>query len=184
MTHVKGQLNCSERRACGTLGQHRSAQRYVARVERDDAALVMRMGELVRSHPRRGNRMIWGRLRLEGSLVNHKRVYRVWQRDGFGVPQKSRKKRRIGISENGIARRCAVGVNDVWCMDVVHDSDERGRSLRWLTIVDEFTRESVALKVARSVTSDDVREILVGVFRTRGVPKHIRTDNGPEFIAK
>ena len=66
----------------------------------------------------------------------------------------------------------------------MHDSDERGRSLRWLTIVDEFTRESVALKVARSVTSDDVREILVGVFRTRGVPKHIRTDNGPEFIAK
>ena len=184
MTHVKGQLKCSERRACGTLGQHRSTQRYVARVVCDDAALVLRMTELVRSHPRRGYRMICGRLRLDGWLVNHKRIYRIWQREGFGVPQKRRKKRRLGISENGIARRSARGVNDVWCMDFVHDSDERGRSLRWLTIVEEFTRECVALEVARSMTSDDVRDILVSMFKTRGVPKHIRSDNGPEFIAR
>lgn len=108
----------------------------------------------------------------------------MWQREGFGITQKRRKKPRIGISENGIARRSAVGLNDVWCMDFIHDSDERGRSLRWLTIVDEFTRECVALEVARSMTSDDMLKILVGVFRTRGVPTHIRTDNGPEFIAK
>ena len=100
------------------------------------------------------------------------------------MPQKRRKKRRLGISENGIARRSARGVNDVWCMDFVHDSDERGRSLRWLTIVNEFTRECVALEVARSMTSDDVRDILVSMFKTRGVPKHIWSDNGPKFIAR
>jgi transposase InsO family protein len=140
--------------------------------------------ELVRLHPRRGYRMVCGRLRMEGWLVNHKRVYRLWRRDGLGVPRKHRKKRRLGVGANGIARQRAECMNDVWCWDFVHDTDERGRTLRWLTIVDEFTRECVALEVARSMTSDDVLDILVGLFESRGVPEHIRSENGPEFIAK
>jgi transposase InsO family protein len=179
-----GHLKHSQRRVCRTLRQHRSTQRYVHRTASDDARLVSRIHEIVRLHPRRGYRMVCGRLRMEGWLVNHKRVYRLWRRDGLGVPRKHRKKRRLGVGANGIARQRAECMNDVWCWDFVHDTDERGRTLRWLTIVDEFTRECVALEVARSMTSDDVLDILVGLFESRGVPKHIRSDNGPEFIAK
>lgn len=185
MKHVTGQVvGATQRKVCRVLGQHRSTQRYAARVPSDDAPLVTRINELVRCHPRRGYRMICGRLRLEGWLVNHKRIYRLWRREGLGVPRKHRKKRRLGVGANGIARQRAEGMNDVWCWDFVHDTDERGRTLRWLTIVDEFTRECVALEVARSMTSEDVLDILVGLFKSRGVPKHIRSDNGPEFIAE
>jgi len=182
--HVQGQLRCSQRWACRALGQHRSTQRYVASVARDDAPLLKRIGELVRRHPRRGYRMICGRLRMEGWRVNHKRVHRLWRREGLRVPQKHRKKRRLGVTANGIVRQRASCRNDVWCWDFVHDSDERGQPLRWLTVVDEFTRECVALEVARSMTANDVLDILVELFKTRGVPRHIRSDNGPEFIAK
>lgn len=184
MKHVMGRLGCSQRRVCRTLRQHRSTQRYVARVAGDDAPLVARIDELVRLHPRRGYRMVCGRLRLEGWLVNHKRIHRLWRREGLGVPRKHRKKRRLGVGANGVARQRAECMNDVWCWDFVHDTDERGRTLRWLTIVDEFTRECVALEVARSMTSEDVLDILAGLFRSRGVPRHIRSDNGPEFIAE
>ena len=128
--------------------------------------------------------MICGRLRMEGWRVNHKRVHRLWRREGLRVPQKHRKKRRLGVTANGIVRQRASCRNDVWCWDFVHDSDERGQPLRWLTVVDEFTRECVALEVARSMTANDVLDILVELFKTRGVPRHIRSDNGPEFIAK
>ncbi len=184
MKHVTGHLKYSQRRVCRALRQHRSTQRYVERAARDDAPLVARINDLVRSHPRRGYRMVCGRLRLEGWLVNHKRIYRLWRREGLGVPRKHRKKRRLGVSANGVTRQRAERMNDVWCWDFVHDTDERGRTLRWLTIVDEFTRECVALEVARSMTSNDVLDILVRLFKSRGVPKHIRSDNGPEFIAK
>jgi transposase InsO family protein len=127
--------------------------------------------------------MVWGRLRMEGWAVNHKRVHRIWRREKLCVPRKSGKKRRLGVAENGIKRRRASSANDMWCWDFVHDADERGRPLRWLAIVDEFTRECIALEASRSMTCDDVLDILVGLFRTRGVPRHIRSDNGPEFIA-
>jgi putative transposase len=184
VNHVQGRLGYSERRVCRTLRQHRSTQRYVERIAVDDAPLVERINEIVRGHPRRGYRMVCGRLRMEGRLVNHKRVYRLWRREGLRVPRKHRKKRRLGVTANGIVRQRAQCRNDVWAWDFVHTSDARGRSLRWLTVIDEFTRECVALEVARSMTSNDVLDILTGLFKTRGVPKHIRSDNGPEFIAK
>ena len=183
MTHVQGQVGCSERQACRVLGQHRSTQRYESRVPREEAALIEAIGEIVRRHPRYGYRMACGRLRLDGWLVNHKRIYRLWRREGLRVPRKHRKKRRLGIAAHGIGRLRAIHPNDVWCWDFVHDSDERGRPLRWLSIVDEYTRECLALEVERSMSSEDAIDILAALFRTRGVPKHLRSDNGPEFIA-
>ena len=183
MTYVQGQVGCSERQACVTLGQHRSTQRYAVRVAREERALIDAIGEIVQRHPRYGYRMTCGRLRLDGWIVNHKRVYRLWHREGLRVPRKHRKKRRLGIAAHGIGRMRAICPNDVWCWDFVHDSDERGRTLRWLTVVDEYTRECIALEVERSMSSDDALEILAALFRTRGVPKHLRSDNGPEFIA-
>jgi putative transposase len=183
VTHVQNQLHQPERRVCRVLGQARSTQRYEAVVRDADARLVQRMHELVRQHPRRGYRMVWGMLRLEGWRVNRKRVHRLWRREGFKVPRKQHKKRRLGSSENGIVRRRPEHKDHVWCVDFIHDRDERDRPLKWLSVVDEFTRECVALEVERGIGAEDVVETLTDLFMIRGVPKHIRSDNGGEFIA-
>ena len=105
MSHVQGQVGCSERRACAVLGQHRSTQRYERRVAQDESVLVGRIEEIVRSHPRYGYRMVCGRLRLDGWLVNHKRVHRLCRRDGLRVPRKNRRKRRHKTADNNTAGR-------------------------------------------------------------------------------
>jgi putative transposase len=116
--------------------------------------------------------------------VGLSRVFRLWQREGLKVPVKKRKKRRLGSSVNGCHRRRAESPNDVWCWDFVFDRTVSGSPLKWLSIVDEYTRECLALKVDRGITSEDVIDTLAVLFATRGVPRHIRSDNGPEFIAK
>jgi transposase InsO family protein len=173
----------SERRACGALDQCRSSQRY-ERIENDqEKSIVKRMHELVRNHPRFGYRRIWALLRGDGWRINRKRVHRLWRKEGFKVPRKQRKKRCVGGSANSTLRLKAMHKDHVWCWDFIHDRDERGRPLKWLSIVDEFTRECLALEVGRSITSEDVIEVLRELVLIRGVPKHIRSDNGPEFIA-
>ena len=147
---------------------------------------MTRMHELVREHPRYGYRRIWTKLRLEGwrgGRVNRKRIYRLWRQECFKVPRKQRKKRRMRSSENAITRYRALDKDHVWCWDFIHDRDERGRALKWLSIVDEYTRKCLALEVNRSITARDVIDILAELFIIRGVPEHIRSDNGPEFIA-
>lgn len=187
MKHVQRQLRQPERRVCRVLGQPRSTQRYRA-APRDgpdgDGRLVDRLHELVRAHPRRGYRMMHGMLRLEGWRVNLKRVYRLWRREGFRVPRKQCKRRRLGQSRNGILRRTSLHKDHVWCADFIHDRDERDRPLKWLSVVDEFTRECVTLEVRRGMTSGEVVELLVEAFTLRGAPRHIRSDNGGEFIAR
>ena len=144
---------------------------------------MKRMHELVRANPRYGYRRIWALLRLEGQRVNRKRIHRLWKQEHFKVPMKQHKKRHLGASKNSIVRRRCEHKDHVWCWDFIHDSDERGRALKWLSIVDEFTRECLALEVERSITSPDVIDLLAELFIIRGVPMHIRSDNGPEFIA-
>jgi putative transposase len=182
--HVRSRVHPSERRVCRVLGQPRSTQRYASIPREGDEHLVRRMHELVRRHPRRGYRMIWGMLRLEGWRVNKKRVHRLWRREGLRVPAKQHKRTRQGRSENGVVRRRAERMNHVWAIDFIHDTDARGRPLKWLSVVDEFTRECVGLEVNRSMTARGVAEVLIDLFTARGVPKHIRSDNGPEFIAR
>jgi len=180
--HVQGQVGCSQRRACEVLGQHRSTQRYRRRVAADEQALVGRIEEIVRSHPRYGYRMVCGRLRMDGWRVNHKRVHRLCRREGLRVPRKNRRKRRLGVSDNGVERMEALHPNHVWCWDFVEDSDFMGRPLRFLTVVDEFTRECVLLEVERSMSGERVRQLITEVIKARGAPGHIRSDNGSEFI--
>jgi putative transposase len=144
---------------------------------------VSRMLQLVGKHPRFGYRRIWALLRREGWRVNRKRVYRLCRQQGLKVPRRKRKKRRLGHSANGCARRRACGRNHVWAWDFIHDRTADGRPLKWLSVVDEYTRECLALEVARSLTARRVIDILVGLFAERGAPVHIRSDNGPEFIA-
>jgi len=182
--HVQKQLEVSERRACGVMDQSRSSQRYQTRPREAEGELVGRMLELVKNHPRYGYRRIWALLRDEGFQINRKRVYRLWRREGLKVPAKRHKKRRLGTSENGIMRHRATHKDHVWSWDFVHDRTEDGRALKWLSIVDEYTRECLALEVRRSFTSIDVIEVLKELFLVRGTPGHIRSDNGPEFIAQ
>ena len=144
---------------------------------------MKRMHELVRQHPRYGYRRIWALLRLDGWIVNRKRIHRLWRREGFKVPRKQRKKRRLGSSINSIIRHRAEHKDHVWCWGFIHDTDERGRPLKWLSLIDEYTRECLALEVARSITAADAIDVLAEVFIIRGVPGHVRSDNGPEFIA-
>ena len=173
----------SERRACKMLHQPRSTHRYVAKIKDDEHAIVKCMHQFVRRWPRFGYRRIHALLRRSGFRINRKRTYRLWKKEGFKVPRMQRKKRRLGISGNGIMRRRAESINDVWCWDFIHDRDERGRPLRWLLIEDEFTREGLVLEVERGMKSNDVLDMLTELMLIRGVPRHIRSDNGPEFIA-
>ena len=174
----------SERRACRVVDQPRSCQRYAAKSRGDEGALVQRMLHLVRQRPRFGYRRIAALLRCEAWRASATRIYRLWRREGLKVPQKKRKRRRLGKSENGCHRRRALHQDHVWCWDFVFDRTTSGSTLKWLSIVDEYTRECLALKVDRSITSEDVIDTLAELFAMRGVPRHIRSDNGPEFIAR
>lgn len=176
-------VDVSERRACKVIGQPRSTQRYEPRLADDEAALIRRMHERVRHHPRFGYRRIAALLRSEGWRVNRKRVYRLWRKEGFKVPKRTRKKRRLGRSSNGILRQRPEHKDHVWAWDFIHDRDERNRPLKWLSLVDEYTRECLALEVERGMTASEVIDVLAQVLMIRGVPKFIRCDNGPEFIA-
>lgn len=177
-------MGVSQRRACRALGQPRGTQRYRPKSREFQRRLVGRILELVARHPRYGYRTIWSLLREEGWRVNRKRIYRLWRAEGLKVPQKQRKRRRLGSSKNGCVRRRAEHKDHVWAWDFVHDRTREGRSLKWLAIVDEYTRECLALEVGRSMKADAVIDVLRELFTVRGVPKHIRSDNGPEFIAQ
>lgn len=123
-------------------------------------------------------------LRRNGQRVNVKRVQRVWRLEGLRVPRRQHKKRRLGNAQGGSQGLRATRINEVWCYDFVFDQTEDGRRLKWLPICDEFTRESVALEVERRMESADVVRVLAAAVAQRRAPKYIRSDNGPEFIAK
>jgi putative transposase len=144
---------------------------------------VARMYELVRAYPRYGYRFIGAKLRQEGWHVNAKKIHRLWRREDFKVARKTRKKRRSGHSGNSCIRRGAEHPDHVWTWDFIHDRTTTGQPLKWLAITDEFTRECLALEVDRGITADRVLDVLTNLFLTRGVPRHIRSDNGTEFIA-
>lgn len=146
--------------------------------------IVSRLHELARERPRFGTLRATVMLRQEGFDVNKKRIARLRRREGLKVRRKQHKRRRLGTAAGGIRLSEAVGINDVWSYDFVSDQTEDGRTLKMLVIVDEFTREALALEVGRHFTSGDLLMVLEYLFEVRGAPKHIRSDNGPEFIAK
>nr|WP_232103725.1 IS3 family transposase [Gimesia algae] len=181
---IQSEFHVSERRACVALDQPRSTQRYQSSPRSDEPSLVKRMYELVRSRPRFGYRRIARLLQREGWQASFTRVYRLWRREGLKVPQKKRKRRRLGDSRNGCHLLRPEQKDHVWCWDFVFDRTTSGSSLKWFSIVDEFTRECLSLKVDRSIRSEDVIDSLAELFSSRGVPQCIRSDNGPEFISK
>lgn len=133
---------------------------------------------------RYGYRRVWAGLRREGWGVNRKRVQRLWQQAGLKVVTKQTKRRRLGSGENGCAMKRAEYPNHVWSYDFLMDRTEDGRQLKLLPVVDEYTRECLAIEVGRSITSKEVVGVLSRLIQQRGEPGYIRSDNGPEFIAE
>ena len=176
-------MELSERRACRTLEQPRMTQRYEPKQPDRDKPLIAAMKRLAGKHTRYGYRFITAKLRQEGWQVNHKRVQRLWRKEGLQVPYRRRIKKSTGSSANACFVKKAEFMNHVWTYDFIEDTTEDGRKLKLLTVLDEWTRESPAIEVERSITSKDVIGVLEYLFAVRGVPGFIRSDNGPEFIA-
>ena len=176
------QRRSSQRRACVVVGLSRSLVRYIARRRRDEAELIKKIHKLAIRNSRYGYRRITVLLRREGFRVNKKRVHRIWKSEGLGLPRRRPKRRRMGPT-GGIVNK-AEYPNHVWSYDFVEDRTERGGKLRILVIIDEYTRECLASRVEPSIPASVVIEVLEWLFLTKGVPKHIRSDNGPEFISK
>lgn len=182
--HTQAAFQCSQRRACRALGFARSSIRYKHRLEQRDRALATELHKLSRRFPRYGYRRIWAELDRSGWNVTPKRVLRVWRKEGLKVPQKQKKKRALGHSRNSCLLLRPTRPNEIWSVDFVQDTAANGKMLKILPVVDEFTRECVALEVDYTMTSMDVKQILKRLFQERGTPQYVRSDNGPEFIAK
>jgi len=177
-------LNVSERRACRALGQHRSTQRKVPRGREDDERLRADLIELTRQYGRYGYRKISAMLRDAGWVVNDKRVERIWRQEGLKVPARQPKRGRLWLTDGSCIRLRPQYRNHVWSYDFVEDRTHDGRKVRMLNVIDEFTHECLAIRVARKLKAIDVIDVLSDLFILRGVPGHIRSDNGPEFVAK
>lgn len=170
--------------ACRVLGQHRSTQRKAPKGRADDAALTADIVALATEYGRYGYRRITAMLRAAGWAVNVKRVERIWRLERLKVPGKQPKRGRLWLNDGSCARLRPERPNHVWSYDFVEDRTHNGRKLRMLNIIDEFTRECTAIRVDRKLKSTDVIDVLSDLFILRGVPGHVRSDNGPEFIAR
>lgn len=169
---------------CRVLGQHRSTQRKLPQSKEDEERLTADIIALAREHGRLGYRKIAAMLRGAGWLVNDKRVERIWRSEGLKVPAKQPKRSRVWLSDGSCIRLRAARPNHVWAYDFVEDRTHEGRKYRMLNVLDEFTLECLAIRVDRRLKSDDVIDVLSDLFILRGIPTHIRSDNGPEFIAR
>jgi len=182
--HVVAEHGVSERFACRVLGQHRSTQRKIPRKPDDEAALTADITALAVQYGRYGYRRIAAMLGDQGWVVNVKRVERIWRREGLKVPARQPTRGRLWFNDGSCIRLRPEHPNHVWSYDFVEDRTHDGRKYRMLNVIDEFTRECIAIRVNRKLKAVDVIDVLSDLFILRGVPSHIRSDNGPEFIAK
>jgi putative transposase len=174
----------SERFACRILGQRPSTQRKIAKTPDDQVALTADIIALATQYSRYGYRRITALLRNAGWVVNFKRVERIWRREGLKVPHKQPKRKRLWLNDGSCIRLRPEHPNHVWSYDFVEDRTHDGRKYRMLNIIDEFTRECLAIRVNRKLNSTDVIDILSDLFIMRGVPGHVRSDNGPSSSPK
>jgi len=181
--HTVTVLHVSERRACRAIGQFRSSYRYRPRLDPSQERVRTRIIALAKEYGRYGYRTVTDLLRREGWDVGKDRVYTIWRQEGLQVPQKQPKQGRLWLANGSCVRKRPERPNHVWSYDFVADRTQDGRPFRILTMLDEYTRECVASVVARRIRSQDIRVILAELFLSRGIPTHIRSDNGPEFIA-
>ena len=185
---LRERYGASQRRVCRVMDRARSTVRYRPRRRADEPALSREIKRLARRHPRYGYRRVHALLTRRGWSVNLKRVRRLWNELGLRRPLRLRKPKKLGpkpgVSANSCVQQPAKFKNDVWTCDFIHDRTASGRPLKWLTLVDEYTRECLVLHAAESIRGADVRRILARVIGRRGAPTRIRSDNGSEFVCK
>jgi transposase InsO family protein len=182
--HVQQVFGISERRACKAVGQARATQRFKSRRAELDRELLERMKGLSQENPSSGYRMIWAMLRREGLKVNVKRVHRLWKLAGLKVVRPEAKRVHSGTSENASHVKRAEFPNHVWTYDFTFDWTKDGRRLKFLVVIDEYTRQCLRIEVGRSMSAKSVVRILAELMQVHGEPGGLRSDNGPEFIAK
>lgn len=183
VAYLVAEKEYSQRRACQLVGISRSSTRYATVQKEGEAELREEIRDLANRNKTYGYRRITALLRREGSkIVNKKRVHRIWKAEGLQLARRKRRKRRYGPKGEVIHK--AERRNHVWSYDFAEDRTEKGSKLRILTIIDEFTRESLAILVDRSIPSVQVINLLEWLCLVRGAPEYIRSDNGPEFIAQ
>ena len=184
MVQVRQRLGVSERKACRVLGQARSTQRRIPKRREDEEALREDVVKVARRFGRYGYRMVTGMLRTEGWAVNHKRVERIWRQEGLKVPSKQPKRGRLWLTDGSCIRLRPLYRHHVWAYDFVADRTHDGRPLKMLTVLDEYSRECLAIVVTRRLQADDVLQTLSELFAEHGPPANLRSDNGPEFTAR
>ena len=185
MLQVSQKLDVSERRACKVLEQARATQRRYLSLPSDEKKLTDDIIALATKYGRYGYRRITALLNNEnGWRVNHKRVERIWRKEGLKVPKKQPRRSRLWLNDGSCIRLRPEYKDHVWSYDFMIDRTADGRAFKILNIIDEYTRECLAVLVARKITNQDVINLLFNLFIFRGIPKHIRSDNGPEFTAK
>jgi putative transposase len=176
------QGKCSTRCACRIVNISRSVTAYAGKRADEEKELIERIKEVAHQHRRYGYRRVTILLKQEGKRVNHKRVYRLWKTEGLSLKRGRFKRRKVAVTKAEIKR--AEYPNHVWTYDFIDDATEKGRQIRILNVIDEFSREYLAVRVGRSITSQEVIEVLEYLSIKRGMAEYIRSDNGPEFIAK
>ena len=180
---MRQKLDMSERRTCRTVGMARSTQQYKACRADDDQALRLDLIRLAKQYGRYGYRKVARLLRLEGWMVNQKKVERLWREEGLQLPQRHKKRKRLYHKDSSIIRLRPHYPNHIWSIDFVHDKLSSGRPYKMLTVLDEYTREALCVHVRAKMGSADVLEALYPLLLKHGKPEHIRSDNGPEFVA-
>ncbi len=159
MEHLREEWRYTERNACRLVKQPRTTQRYEARIDYEERRIRKRLRELAKKHPGSGYRRMTRLLRREGMKINKKRVQRLWREEGLRNPARKRRKRARGRSGNSCAMKKAEHKNHVWCWDFTMDETSEGRRLKSFSVMDEFTRECLALEVVRRMTARDVLAI-------------------------
>jgi putative transposase len=182
--HVCWKFKVSERRACQVLGQARATQRRQLSPPSDEEQLTSDIIALATRYGRYGYRRVTAMLRNIGWRVNHKRVERIWRKEGLKVPKKQPKRGRLWLNDGSCIRLRPEHENHVWSYDFMIEHTANGRAFKILNIIDEFTRKNLSTKVNRGIRSQDVIDELFELFILRGIPEHIRSDNGPEFTAR
>lgn len=184
MERVRQVLLVSERRVCRTLAQPRSTQRYRGKSADEEGLLKERIIALASQYEPYGYRRITAFLRRESWRVNHKRVERIGRQESLKVPVKQRKRGKLWLHDGSCLRLHPECADHVWSYDFMADRTHDGRAFRILNTIDEYTHECLAIRVGRHLDQEDVQQCLLELFSTRGMPAHLRSDNGPEFVAQ
>ena len=183
VVQARQKLGTSERRTCEVLGIARSTLRYETTQKSDDDQRLAVI-RLAKQYGRYGYRKIHELLQTEGLLINHKKVERIWREEGLQLPARHKRRKRLYHHNASIIRLRPYYPNHVWSIDFVHDKLSNGRPYKMLTVLDEYTREALAVTVANKMGSSEVLEALYPILLKRGKPEYLRSDNGPEFSSE